>query len=604
MAYGSNPKPPPTPQDLTGGRMDPPAPMSEVQKSFVEKYGGGPDKPGPDETSADYKSMCATWDKVRAISGGTDAMRAAGKKYLPKFDMEDDADYNDRKSTSPFLNKYEDVVSSLCAKPFTREVQYEDPEKVAEAYHELYEDVDGQGNNLHVFAEATFRDGVDNAVDWILVEYTKLPPLPEGRRRRTQAEEKALNARPYWVHVAAPSVLAAYTAMSAGKEVLTHFRVLEPTLVRAGYAEKTVTRVRQWDRFPVSGNEQDGTATFGPAQWVLLEKEVGVDGKVRWFDVDSGEVPIGIIPAVPFVVGKRRGNGWQVRPPLANLLDMQIDAFQQESNLRNAELMAAYPMLTANGVAPPSSVPSAPGAPASPDVKVRTGPRAVLWAPPSPMGGSPGSWNFIEPTATSLTYLKGRLDAHYEHMADIGMAPLSEAPQTVITSANVSVKANSALQAWALRLKDTLEQAMVVTALWLEDDEENAPGVDVYTDFGVDVQGEAELNVLESAAKDKLLSGETFRGEMKRRNVLSANFDEKEEQERLATEAANANPDPGDGVEGDVDPVTGDPLNDNGGAETGEGGDPADPSKFSDASEIDDDTLAALFGEDAVRAAK
>jgi hypothetical protein len=608
MASGpGTPKPAPTLQDLSGGRKDPPAPLADLAQATVGRlvavYGpGDANKPGPDTPSSDYNKMRVTWDKVEAIAGGVEAMRAAKQKYLPKFSLEDDDDYKDRCAATPFTNVYEDIVGSLCAKPFTREVKFEDADDVDEKYQEFYENVDGMGNSLHVFAEQTFRQGVDYAIDWIQVDYTKLPPLPEGRTSRSAAEEQQLGARPYWVHLPATSVLAAYGDVVRGQYTLTHLRVLEPTLVRDGYGESVLTRVRQYDRREYVA--EDGQTDYEPATWQLLEKRVR-EGKTYWVEVDSGNVDIGVIPCVPFVVGKRGGNGWCVRAPLANLLDMQVDAFQQESNLRNAELLACFPMLTASGVAPPQQGdPGAgqagmpPGAAAP--VTVRTGPRAVLYAPPNPNGGAPGNWSFIEPAATSLAYLKSRLDSTYERMADIGMQPLSESPQTVITSANVSVKANSALQAWALRLKDTLEQAMVITAMWLGDAKEQAPGVDVYTDFGVTLQGSAELTVLESAAKDKLLSAETLRAELKRRNVLSNSFSEDEEQERLASEAANAAPDPGLGTEGDIDPVTGEPLS----PANDEGGDPVDPGQFRDASEIDDDTLASLFGAAAVAGAR
>lgn len=609
MVYGPL-KPAPTLQDLAGGRKDPPAPLSAIADATVQRlvqvYGPGDQgKPGPDTPSSDYNKMKCNWDKVDTIAGGVEAMRAAGERYLPKFSLEDDDDYKDRKSTTPFTNMYDDIVSSLCSKPFTREVQFEDPDDVDEKYKEFYENVDGMGNNMHVFAEQTFRSGVDYAIDWIQVDYTKLPPLPEGRTTRSRAEELQLGARPYWVHIPATSVIAVYGDMARGEYVLTHMRVLEPALVRDGYTEVVKTRVRQYDREPVQA--EDGQVDYAPATWQLLEKEVDKQGKVTWNRIDEGVVDIKVIPCVPFVVGKRGGNGWFVRAPLAQLLDMQIDAFQQESNLRNAELLACFPMLSASGVAAPQQGnPGAgqggmpPGAAAP--VKVRTGPRAVLWAPPNPGGGTPGSWNFIEPAATSMTHLEGRLDGTYQRMAEIGMQPLSESQQTVITSANVSVKANSALQAWALRLKDTLEQAMVFTALWLGDTKDDAPGVDVYTDFGVDLQGEAELSTLTQAATaDKpIISGETFRAELKRRNVLSNNFSEQEEQERLATEAANAAPDPGTGVEGDIDPVTGQPLE----AANDPGEDPVDPGQFSDSADIDDETLTRLFGEQAVAGAR
>jgi hypothetical protein len=44
-------------------------------------------------------------------------------------------------------------------------------------------------------------------------------------------------------------------------------------------------------------------------------------------------------------------------------------------------------------------------------------------------------------------------------MRNLGRQPLATANLTVVTTANVSMKAHSAVQAWALLLKDALEQA-------------------------------------------------------------------------------------------------------------------------------------------------
>ncbi len=548
-------------------------------------------QPGPDTPSGDYNSMKKLWDKVAAITGGVDVMRAAAEKYLPKFELESTEDYKTRIASSPFTNIYEDILGSLASKPFSREVQFEEDDDVDERFKELAEDIDGQGNNLHVFAGTTFSEGLNNAIHWILVDYTKLPELPEGRKARSRDEETALGARPYWVQIAGPRVVAPYSAVVRGKEILTHVRILEPTLERDGYKEVIKQRVRIYERLPFTA--EDGQLDYAPAQWRVEEKRKNEQtGKEAWVTIERGTVPIGIIPMVPFRTGKRTGSGWAVKAPLQSLVDMQLDAFLQESNLRNVQLLTAFPMLSGSGVAPPppdDPAKVAAGAP-SPN-RLRVGPRAVLFAPPPPGGGQPGEWKFIEPSGQSITGLSNELNKTWSNMREIGMQPLAEANITVITSANVSVKAKSLLQAQALYLKDALEQAFVITAMWLAMEPDEAPGVDVYKDFGVDLQSGQEMSTLETMAKDGFLSGETLRAEAKRRNVLADSFNEDDEKERMANEAAEGGED-----EEDIDPVTGEPLDDP------EGGEPADPGEFQTPGDVDDATLRALFGDDLVDA--
>lgn len=547
--------------------------------------GAGTAEPGPDRCSGDYELMRPLWEKVDAMEGGVDKMRNC-PKYLPRFESEAEEDYLDRAKSTPFTNIYEDISGSLAGKPFSRSVVLEDLDEIDQRYKDFYDDVDGRGNNLHVYSENLFQDAIDRAIGWILIDYTALPPLPEGRTARSVDEETKLGARPYWVHISGPRVLAAYSDVVRGKEIFTHIRITEPTLVREGYTEEIKQRVRIFDRARFVA--QDGVTDYEPATWRVEEKRKDEKGREYWAVVEGqqGSVSIEIIPMVPLLMGKRIGNGWAVKAPLAKLVDMQMDAFQQESNIRNVEMLTAFPMLVGEGV-------SAPVAPDPAQVAVgrgaelprlRVGPRTVLYAPPNPNGGPNGSWKYIEPSAENLKALTAERDQTWGNMREIGMQPLAESNITVITSANVSVKAKSTLQAWAIRLEDALEQAMIVTAMWFKLDPEQAPAVDVFKDFGVDLQSGKELDTLVSMAGSGLLSGETVRKEAKRRDVLADDFDEEEEQERLANEAAQGaeNEDP-------IDPVTGE-----------DAGEPVDPGDFGSADEIDDGTLESLFGADAV----
>jgi hypothetical protein len=121
--------------------------------------------------------------------------------------------------------------------------------------------------------------------------------------------------------------------------------------------------------------------------------------QVVWVNGGGGPITIGEIPLVAFAPdGSRRGMSWQVKPPLRDIAYMQVEEFQQESNLKTIKELTAFPMLSGNGVTPPVD------ARASPSV-VPVGPRGVLFAP---MGGDGrfGNWQFIEPTAASLTFLQ------------------------------------------------------------------------------------------------------------------------------------------------------------------------------------------------------
>jgi len=529
------------------------------------------DQVSPKTPSSDYTSMMRYWQMVEAILGGVEKLRQpvglgmqqgiAGPptppsilsnlnrdvqfgafEYLPKFENETTEDYQRRRRHAPLTNIYSDISRNLASKPFSKTLEL--AEKTLDQYKTLAENIDGQGNNLHVFAGDVFKSGLDKGLDWILVDYTKVPP------GSTLADEAGIGARPYWVRIQAERMLAVYSDFLNGNEVFVHARIYEPTIQRVDYIEQLVERVRIFNREPVYGGIPDVNEGliigYSTPTWEVWEAQmvqtVDSNGKntstETWVMIDSGNVTVGFIPLVPFRTGRRYASTWKIDPPLRDLAYMQIEEFQQESNLKTIKELTAFPMLTGNGVNPPS------------DGSITIGPHKVLFAPPN-ADGRPGTWAFIEPSAASLNFLKSDLEALRKSMKDLGMQPLTDANLTVVTTANIAAKAHNAVQAWALGLKDALQQAWKFTALWLNQKDE--PLVNVHTDFGVDQEAGTELDALLKAEAQAVLSKKTVQEEFKRRGVLSDDFNSDHEEQQLAEEQANNTL----SVEQAIDPVTG-----------------------------------------------
>lgn len=519
--------------------------------------------------------MAPYWHKVSAVLGGVDAMRATAatsvagphipvptlsqlnrgaagpvSPFLPKFPNETGPDYEVRRSSAPMTNIYDDVSSNLSSKPFSKTCELTDGS--AADLKKLQEDIDGQGNNLHVFSRTLFKAGLDKAIAWVLVDYTKVP------LGATLADERDMGARPYWVFVPAERLLAVYSKFVAGKEVICHARIYEPCTEQRGYGEAQYERVRVFNREPLL-DSLGNIYAFGPAVWELWEERdadasqsaaaiaagaQATAAKKTWVPVDGGFVTIGIIPLVPFVTGQRHGTSWRVTPPLRNIVDMQVEEFQQESSLKHTRELTAFPMLTGNGVSQPKNDQGEA-------LAVPVGPQSVLFAPMSE-SGQHGSWAFIEPAATSLVFLSGELEKLQNKMRELGMQPLMSANLTVITSANVALKAHNAVQAWALGLKDALEQCMRITCAWLGRPKEQ-PTVNVHTEFLVEVEDKGPDYLLRGQQQG-IFSKLTVREELKRRRVLSDDYEPEDEDERIASE--------GDSLTGEeqIDPRTGLPV--------------------------------------------
>lgn len=487
-----------------------------------------------------------------AILGGAPALRAKAAVYLPKFPNESQVDYEFRCKHAPLTNIYADISRNLASKPFSKPVDVSEdaPEQLAGKLDDktkrraggLVDDIDGQGNSLHVFAAEAFKSGLDKGLSWILVDHTPARPRADGRPL-SKAEEAAQGLRPYWVHVPCERLLAIHSEFVGGVEVITHARIDEPTMVRVGYAEVIKNRVRVIDRVATAFGADGRPTAFGDATWELFEEQTeGPAAQKTWVSIGTGAYSIGVIPLVPFIPGKRHGTSYVVDPPLRDLAFMQIEEFQQESNLKSVKELTAFPMLAGNGIAPPTD------AITGDRIKVPVGPRAVLFAPPNG-DGSAGSWAFIEPQSTSLTFLKEDLAAFRQEMRDLGMQPLQAANLTVITTANVSQKASSAVQAWAILFKDTLDRALALTSMWLGITDTTT--AKVHTDFAVDVNADADLPELLKARVAGEISRPTYWSEMQRRGKLGPDFDPEVEAELLDEESAGMTTPPVDDDEED-----------------------------------------------------
>lgn len=465
--------------------------------------------------SNDSAAMVDYWDKTDDIVEGYDAIKRGEQKYLPKFPDENDDDYKFRLETTKYTNVYRDIVENLASKPFEEEISLPAEANAPEEIEKFLEDVDGAGNNLTAFAGDTFFNGINSAIDWIFVDY----PSTDVTRIRTLADAKIDGIRPFWSHVLGRNVLEAKAQVIAGEEVLTYIRILEPG---------KPNHIRIFSR------SEDGFIF-----WELYEEFNDKEkGKKAYRRVGGGTLTIDEIPLVPFITGRRDGRSFKIRPVMRDAADLQIELYQQESALKYTKVLAAYPMLSGNGVKPALDAQGKP-------IKISVGPGRVLYAPPDGSGKS-GSWAYVEPNANTLKFLAEDVKVTEQQLRELGRQPLTaqSGNLTVITTAVAAGKAKSAVGAWGLILKNALENALVITCKWLSIATETYdPEVKVYDDYdSFDGEGK-DVEALNQMRTNGDLSQDTLWSEMKRRRILSAEFDIEKEKERLLDEIpADPNP--------------------------------------------------------------
>lgn len=459
----------------------------------------------------DLQLMMPYWSKVNTIIRGLHALREGGEFFLPKFPEEQEDSYRFRLTQTKLTNVYRDVLEGLSTKPFEEEITLikSDENPVPQELRDFVENVDGSGNNITVFASLTFFNGINNAIDWILVDY---PEVESDGRPISRAEAARRNLKPFWSHVLGPNILEVRMEKIGGKNVLSYIRILEPSLYFDVY------KIREYERIGDTVHWRLHSVNAHAAsrdEAVVMER--------------SGILSINVIPMIPFVTGRRDGNTFRFFPALEDAADLQITLYQDESALQFIKTLACFPMLAANGMKPQMQ------ADGKTPVKVATGPMRVLYGLPD-NSGNHGEWKYIEPQANSMEFLQKNIVTTKQDLRELGRQPLTSLSTqlTTTTTAIAAGKAKSAVSAWALGLKDALENALAITLMYMKIDYE--PEVNVYTGFdNVDGSG-ADLEELGKARERRDISQETYWSELQRRKVLSPEFRSDEEVQRLLNE--------------------------------------------------------------------
>jgi hypothetical protein len=460
----------------------------------------------PSVHSSAYGLMKDSWRTIDDILAGPDAVRTGDRKgtYLPQYSGEGPTEYDRRRNAAPWRPEFVDILQTLSSKPFTKEIMLGD--NASPRVKELTEDIDARGNNLTAFARGIFKGGIAKGLHAILVDYPSMAPGP------TVASERAAGVRPYWVSIAAEDIIALYTTFVGGREIVQHVRIKETIVERDGFGERTVNQVR----------------VLEPGLWQLWRQ---AENNGSWTMQEEGVLTLKEVPLALFWAGERKGEHF-VRPPLASLADMQMELYRALSRQDEVLTYAGSPMLQAKGMQE--------GGP------LELGPKRVLYAPPALEGAQP-EFSYIQPDAAVLTEIRESIEAIATDMRRLGMQPLTQKAGGVTATASSieGAKAHSTVEAWALALKDVLEQALVFTSNWLGESE--TAEVTVNTDFSVVPYAQAPLDALTKARAARDISQRTYWDGLKRFDVLAPDFDADAEELAVAEEL--------EGLEPEIDPM-------------------------------------------------
>lgn len=420
----------------------------------------------------------------RTLMGGTEAMRKAGKTYLPQEPAESEDAYKNRLERSVLYNVFGRAVRSLTGKILEQGVNVE--EDTPEEIKTLLEDCDLEGHDLEQFVNMICDDAMEVGLVHVLVDY----PLTEAATGKvlSKYDEQVIGARPYLVHLPLERIIGWRLKRVKGKNSLAQLRIRDCVAEPDGeWGEKEVDQIR----------------VLEPGKWQLWRK----NAKDEWFMYKEGITTIQEIPLVTFYT--RYVAPMIARPPLEDLAHLNVCHWQSLSDQRHITHVARVPLLFGTGFDEDGG-------------KVEIGPNRLI---KQPTGATLG---FVEHTGSSIKAGADDLAQLEQKMAVLAMEPqLNGDPGAQTATGRVldTAEAQSTLGSISGNLEDSVDQMFVLMAKWMNQDGAAAGGVGIDCDFSLSTQDATGLQELGKTRLSGDISREAYLKELKRRGILSQEYD-------------------------------------------------------------------------------
>ena len=443
-----------------------------------------------------YVNMEPHWLLIEALLQGTYGIRKGHRKYLPQEPRELDEAYDNRLMRSTLAPYYVRLERMLAGMLTRKPVRLED---VSDVVTEQLFDVDLQGNDLNVWTYETARKCIRYGHVGVLVD----------------APKAGDNGRPYWVSVTPRDILGWRSEIKDGKQQLTQLRLMESITVPDGlYGEKQVQQVR----------------VLTPGAFEIHQK----DDKGDFVLIDEGSTSLSEIPFS--VAYSNRVGVLESRPPLADIAELNLKAYQVQSDLDNQLHISAVPMLAIFGF--PQSA-----------EEISAGPGEAMALPEG------ASAQYIEPSGNSYSAQFQRLDQIANQINELGLAAVLGQKLSAETAEAKRIdrsQGDSTMMVIAQQMQDLVDNCLKFHAQYMEQPQAGSSFIN--RDFLGQRLEPQEIQSLLQLYTAGTITQETLLNQLSAGEVLGDEFDVEEEIEATQTggliEMEQPEPEPAPETEG------------------------------------------------------
>lgn len=425
------------------------------------------------DPNAAWRNQEPHWVLIEDLIGGSYELRRRHRRYLPQEPRELDEAYDNRLARSvcpPYYIRLERMLAGMLTR---KPVRLND---VSDVVREQLFDVDLQGNDLNVWCYEACRKMVRYGHIGVLVDAPAAGEL----------------GRPYWVTYSPREILGWRTELIDGAQKLTQLRLLEKVIEPDGdYGEKEVEQVR----------------VLTPGAFEIHRH----DAKGQFVVHDSGTTTMDHIPFA--IAYSNRVNFMESRPPLEDIANLNLKAYQVQSDLDNQLHISAVPMLAFYGF--PQSA-----------EEVSAGPGEAISFP------SDGRAEYIAPPSNAFDSQFRRLDQLASQINELGLSAVLGQKLSAETAESKRIdrsQGDSTMMVIAQNMQDLIDNCLAHHAHYLNIEEVGSSFVN--RDFlGARLEPQ-EIQALLQLYTAGTISQKTLLDQLYEGEVLGDEFDVEEELE-------------------------------------------------------------------------